>query len=167
MRTLAIVSFCVLASADSAWAGWEYTEWGMSVKKVQEMSGVEVRRASHEARVMKRVSPGSNILAYVKDYSWQGHRFEVRFGFDDYAKLNRVFLLEGEDRFDALGEILTGVYGEPVSWAASPLPCRLWIDRTRGDHVRLRRVGSTIVEHMPAYGEPAMHCWGSQRAARE
>lgn len=167
MRDLAIASLCVLAFTDAAWAGWEYTEWGMSVKKVLEVSGVEARRVGHEAMVLKRVSPGSNILAYTKDYSWHGHRFEVRFGFDGYAKLNKVFLLEGEDHFDALDEVLTGAYGEPVSRAASPLPCRLWIDQTRGDHVRLRRVGSTIVEHMPADGHPAMHCWGSQRATSE
>lgn len=166
LRGLAIALVGVLAPHDAARAGWEATEWGMSVRKVVEVlkeSGAAPRRMGYDAMVLKRMSTASNVLVLVRDYGWHGHRFEARFGFDSHGELNRVSLLAAEDRFAALEQMMAASYGEPISRAESPLPCRLWIDRARGDYVRLRHAGSIALERMPAAGHALMRCWGAER----
>lgn len=165
MRAFLAGVCCVLASAVPARADWEFTRWGMSVAELRKAAPVPVSLARMDERVFKRILRESSILAYIPRFNWLGHRFELRFGFDRTAKLNRIFLVAPDDRFRELADVLTRIHGEPLSEAEAPLPCRLWRDEVQDDYVRLRWTGVTIVEQIPGPTEPtSVACTGAERA---
>lgn len=166
--SLSAVLLCVGMPVGPAKAGWDFTSWGMSPTEVREASPVKVSLSRQGERVLKRVTRQSSVLAYLDGYDWHGQRFEVRFGFDAHARLNAVFLLTGATRFAALEAVLAGAHGEPLARAEAPVPCRIWIDRSQGDYVRLSRLGASILERAPVAGNADMRCIGSgRRAERE
>lgn len=159
-----LVGLCgLLACAGVAQADWKFAKWGMSVDELRKAAPVRVARARNDERLFKRVTRQSSVLAYVSSYDWQERTFEVRFGFDRYARLNAVFLVTDENRFEELATALAATYGEPFSQASSPAPCRLWLDRAQADYVRLRRAGATIVEQWPARAGELVGCEGAGR----
>jgi hypothetical protein len=165
MRALLIGLCGALACSGIADASWEFTKWGMSVDEVRDAAPMRVSRVRNDDRLYKRIAKESSVLAYANRYQWYGYVVELRFGFDRYAKLNRVYLVTTGDRFDAIAGTLTGIFGQPVSESRSPVPCRLWRDPARADSIRLRLTGSAIVETMALQDEPPVGCAGAGRAA--
>jgi hypothetical protein len=156
---------CILSAAGEVRADWEFTRWGMTPKEVRYASPVKVSAARQDDRVLKRISRESSILAFVEAYDWRGHTVEVRFGFDAYARLNGIFLLEGGSSFAYLDATLSELYGEPLSHTRTPLPCRLWVDRESGDVIRLRRIRAAILEQVPATRRATLRCLGPEHPA--
>lgn len=134
----------------------------MSVSELRQAAPVRINPTRHDERLFKRIARESSVLAYVPRFNWLGHSFELRFGFGRDARLNRIFLVAPDNRFQELAAALTAIHGAPLAQADAPLPCRVWRDAAQGDHVRLRWTGVTVFEQAPA-AEAAAVCPGAGR----
>lgn len=114
LRAILAVSFggAMLAST-SAYADWEYTEWGMSPEQVAaaaERAGSPIDEVTNP-----QPTPTGAVNLLTSRHEAAGHHFDVKFLFEN-NRLSLVSLLaHTPERCPELRRSIIQVYGEPES----------------------------------------------------
>jgi hypothetical protein len=142
-------AFLPLSSA--AYADWEFTRWGMTPD--------EVKAAANEyalpllalgADQTRYCNVGKSIcLAVVPNYKAANLTFDVSFAFENGMKLDRVVLSSKTSSYAELNQILSGIYGSPVSSNRKEdrsllIIQSIWRDTNRGNMIKLNLFSGPI-----------------------
>tara|TARA_R110002051_G_scaffold170789_1_gene241321 strand:+ start:157 stop:654 length:498 start_codon:yes stop_codon:yes gene_type:complete len=106
-----VLSFVLMAS--SAKAGWQETNWGMTVEEVSEVTGAK-RKQDEGKRVQDLVSEMS--MPYVVD----GMTLEANFLFDETGGLAMVQLTGRERDCSKFANTVPEIYGAPETQREVP-----------------------------------------------
>jgi len=125
-----IVAVAVVLAAlfwgELSWAGWQYTEWGMSPEEVAEAS-----EANSESRDVHRAG----------DY-----RFRVEFSYESNERERVTLQLEEKARCPELAGDMRVKYGKPTEESRSRIGRSwVWRDQDANNHIVLNRLGSELV----------------------
>jgi len=160
MRALITATAFFFASVSSASAGWEFTEWGMTLDEVLESSDRKIQEYSQEETNSKSTFEGHSCLAYLENYEVGNFDFEVRFCFDSQDTLSSVQLYTDDEKFEELERTLIYQFGAPVYRGDSTIgvgrqgmglrvTSRIWRDENAGHIIRLLGGTSTIIQYRP------------------
>lgn len=124
-------------TASPAWAGWQFTEWGMTEQQVVQAGGGRVAR---EADGMIRMA-GPTVFA--------GEKFGgALFAFVD-GRLDRVNFETDGSSFDVTDAALAAQFGQAVMRREGPRPMRVYIDRAKSNAVWLIGGPYTTLAYRP------------------
>lgn len=137
MRTWAVaaIAAAILTTATPAAADWQWTRWGMSPAEVVTASG-------------GKAVPGARGLYVLSEPQVAGGlTFDsVAFSFDD-GRLSAVTMVSDDILFIEAEWKLAAAFGEPVVKSDDQGRVRVFVDRAKGNSIRLveTSVGSTLV----------------------
>lgn len=130
------IAFATLAST-SAWAGWEWTEWGMT------RHAARLAAPAGTGRVDEPVAGSNLTMLLAVDVESSGIDFQARLGFSEYGELGLVELRPSDEARDceAASDALMRQHGAPVSRRLSPSQRWLWADAESDTLVEFTRGG--------------------------
>lgn len=130
---LEIVCMASLLFATPAFAGWQYTDWGMTPQEV-------VTASNGLAIVPEKLDTYVDSVVMLKAIYISGmFEFDAGFAFEDARSLNMVVLdLKNKNDCPSLLISLKNAYGPPQSADHNMMgPMSEWWDKKNGNNVRL------------------------------
>lgn len=149
MRALGLVAAATaLAMAAPAHADWQFTRWGMSVDEVLAAGEGRVARIPADQVEAESTMVGTQCRTQISGpYELAGTTYsKVNLCFDATG-LARVMLYADELDYGAVDRALVSTFGEPA--AETSLPSKTFIDRDKGNTIRLLRFSETVLEYTP------------------
>lgn len=148
MRALGLIAAVAFAMAAPAHADWQFTRWGMSLDEVVAAGEGRVARIAADQVDAESTMVGTECRAQINGpYELAGTTYsKVNLCFDGTG-LARVMLYADEWDYGAVDRALVSALGEPVD--ETPLPSKTFIDREKGNTIRLLRFSVTVLEYTP------------------
>lgn len=144
MRALVIAAVFLVLSPASASAGWQKTQWGMTVDDVARLypDAVPVSEKEQRTRTIRSHTP-----LLKREYDTGTFAFRLEFAFNDAGRLSQVVLeLADNSRRLALLKALLDRYGDPVTRTPSQLK---WVDGENENLVILLLYATAQILYQP------------------
>lgn len=144
-----LFSLIVIATCAStpAFAGWEWTSWGMT------QHAARLAAPTQPVRLDEPVEGSSLTMRLAVDIETAGIGFRARLGFSAFGELGLVEMRPVDDVRDcaAVAEALARLHGAPVSRRVAPTQRLLWADADRDSLVEFTRdeAGACLIRLMP------------------
>ena len=129
MRTLVITVLLSVTCSTSAFAWWQYAEWGMSESQLAPASGGRMAPCRADAPACTTPPGGSAPSKLVEGITMIGLPASASFAFDGGGKLNQTVVYFPGGDMGLLVSLLRGIHGAPVDEQAAP---KVWRDTRRG-----------------------------------
>lgn len=135
MRHLLPVIALATCFSTPAWAGWEWTNWGMTTHAVR------LAAPKQPARLDEPVKGASLTMRLAVDIETAGIGFRARLGFSEFGELGLVEMRPVDEVRDcaAASRALARLHGAPVSRRVVPTERLLWADAERDSLVEFTR----------------------------
>ena len=148
---LAATALVFLSFTRFGFADWDFTKWGMSLNQVVTASGGRARTLTPDRAKAESSFIGLSCQAQIASpYTLAGLSFQkVNFCFDGDGRLQSVDLYTGGNDFEQVDRTLAAAFGAPAKSEGGSLPERIYVDRAKGNSLRLIRVSSTILSYRP------------------
>ena len=148
---LAATALVFLSFTRLGFADWDFTKWGMSLNQVVTASGGRARTLTPDQAKAESTFVGLSCQAQIASpYTLAGLSFQkVNFCFDGDGRLQSVNLITEGNDFERVDRTLAAAFGAPAKSEGGSLPERIYVDRAKGNSLRLIRVSSTILSYRP------------------
>jgi hypothetical protein len=138
-RTIIAAALLLLGAANSAWAYWQYAEWGMT--QTQVMSAGRGQAAPCQPQ-LAGCANGAGLI--IENTQMLGLPCAVTFFFDGQGRLDRTVVTFTKTDFAMVASLLQGIHGSPVSQQAGNTPSGVWRDTRRGSTITLSGAGPIV-----------------------
>jgi hypothetical protein len=140
MRAQLIVGFAILTASSPAFAGWQFTNWGMTPAQVVVASKGTAQLGNGEPGDRMKDSP--HVVGAVGTYSSGTHHFRATYYFDG-GKLSLVMLklTNGTNGCGMLWADMKSAYGKPFSEKGGLINDAIWHDVAKNNFVAVLEIG--------------------------